>query len=58
MVSGLEHLDLMRGKIDAVFSAPFLFAIAALSVLIGLAGGLYPAMRSANLSPSQALRQE
>jgi putative ABC transport system permease protein len=55
---GLEHLELMRGKIDAVFSTPFLFAVLGLSVLLGICGGLYPAIKAARLLPSHALRQE
>jgi putative ABC transport system permease protein len=55
---GLEHLELMRGKIDAVFPIPFLFAVLGLSVILGIGGGLYPALKAARLLPSQALRQE
>ncbi|HEX5363058.1 MAG TPA: ABC transporter permease [Gallionella sp.] len=55
---GLEHLELMRGKIDAVFSTPFLFSVLGLSVLLGICGGLYPAIKAARLLPSNALRQE
>jgi putative ABC transport system permease protein len=55
---GLEHLELMRGKIDAVFTAPFLLAVLGLSVVLGIAGGLYPALKAARLLPSHALRQE
>lgn len=55
---GLEHIELMRGKIDAVFSMPFLVAVLALSVILGILGGLYPAMKAARTSPSQALRSE
>jgi putative ABC transport system permease protein len=56
--SGLERLDLMRGKIDAVFSTPFLAAVLGLSVVLGIVGGMYPALKAANLRPSDALRQE
>jgi putative ABC transport system permease protein len=55
---GLEHIELMRGKIDAVFSLPFLCSVLGLSVLLGVLGGIYPAIKAANLQPSQALRQE
>ncbi len=55
---GLEHVELMRGKIEAVFSVPFLFAVLGLSVLLGIGGGLYPATKAARLLPSHALRQE
>lgn len=55
---GLEHVELMRGKIDAVFSVPFLFGVLALSVILGICGGIYPALKAARLLPSNALRQE
>jgi len=55
---GLEHLDLLRGKIDAVFSVPFLVAVLGLSVILGIAGGIYPAFKAARQLPSHALRQD
>jgi len=58
MTFGLEHMDLMRGKIDAVFSVPFLGAVLGLSVIIGIGGGLYPALKAARMRPSHALRCE
>ncbi len=54
----LEHIDLMRGKIDGVVSAPFLLAVIGLSLVLGLGGGIYPAARAARLLPAQALRHE
>ena len=55
---GLERLELMRGKIDAVFPLPFLAAVLGLSVVLGVIGAIYPALKAANLLPSHALRQE
>jgi putative ABC transport system permease protein len=55
---GLEHVELMRGKIDAVFSIPFMFGVLGLSVILGICGGIYPALKAARLQPSNALRQE
>lgn len=55
---GLEHLEVMRGKIDAVFSMSFMIAALGLSVFLGICGGLYPAFKAARLLPSAALRQE
>lgn len=55
---GLEHLDLMRGKIDAVFSPAFLLCIPLLSTVVGVAGGLLPALHATRLRPSEALRHE
>jgi putative ABC transport system permease protein len=58
LIWGLEHLEVMRGKIDAVVSLPFLLAALALSVVLGVGGSLYPALRAARLRPAQALRRE
>lgn len=55
---GLEHIELMRGKIDALFSIPFFFAVLGLSVLLGIGGGIYPAYKASRLLPSAALRHE
>ncbi|MBK9160556.1 MAG: ABC transporter permease [Nitrosomonadales bacterium] len=55
---GLEHVELMRGKIDAVFPLPFLAGVLGLSAALGICGGLYPAIKAARLLPSHALRQE
>ncbi len=55
---GLEHVELMRGKIDPVFSVPFCFAVLGLSVLLGICGGIYPALKAARMQPSAALRYE
>jgi len=55
---GLEQIELMRGKIDAIFSIPFFFAVLGLSVVLGILGGLYPALKASRLLPSNALRHE
>ncbi|MBF0281075.1 MAG: ABC transporter permease [Zetaproteobacteria bacterium] len=55
---GLEHLELMRGKIDAIVSPAFLLAVLGLSIILGVLGGLYPALKAARTQPSHALRQE
>jgi putative ABC transport system permease protein len=55
---GLEQTELMRGKIDAVFPISFLFSVLGLSVVLGLCGGSYPAIKASRLLPSHALRQE
>jgi putative ABC transport system permease protein len=54
----LEHLDLLRGKIDATFPLLFLLAVPLVTTVIGTAGGLYPALKASRLLPSHALRQE
>ncbi len=58
LASVLEMLPLMRGKIDPLFSPWFLLAVLGLSVVLGMAGGLLPALNAARTSPSQALRGE
>jgi putative ABC transport system permease protein len=55
---GLEHIELMRGKIDAIFSLPFFASVLGLSVLLGILGGFYPAFKASRLLPSVALRHE
>jgi putative ABC transport system permease protein len=52
----LEHVDLLQGKIDAVFPPPFLGVILELS--LGLVGGIVPAFKAARQLPAQALRHE
>jgi putative ABC transport system permease protein len=54
----LEHLEVMRGKIDAVFAPGFLAGVVGLSVVLGIAGGLFPALKAARLRPAQALWHE
>jgi putative ABC transport system permease protein len=54
----LEHLDLLRGKIDANFPLSFLMTMPLLAMLVGTVGGLYPALKASRLTPAHALRQE
>jgi putative ABC transport system permease protein len=55
---GMSHLDLMRGKIDAIFSPLFLAGVLALSAVLGIAGGLLPAIKASRMLPARALRHE
>jgi len=54
----LEHLDLLRGKIDADFPLSFLLTMPLMAMLVGTVGGLYPALKASLLTPAHALRQE
>lgn len=54
----LEHVELLRGKIDGVITLPLVLAALGLAVLLGALGGLYPALRASRLSPTVALRYE
>ncbi len=57
-VKVLERTAWMRGKVSGEFSLP-LFALAlAISIGLGGLGGLYPALRGANMNPGDALRHE
>jgi len=54
----LEHMALLRGKIDGLFTPGLICAAFALAVALGVLGGLYPAMRASRMSPNAALRHE
>ena len=58
VVTLLQSLPLLRGKIVGDFSVR-LFAFAfVLSIALGLVGGVYPALRGSRMRPSDALRHE
>jgi len=52
----LAQLELLRGRIDPVFTPTLLAASIGLALAIGAAGGAYPAWRAVRLSPAAALR--
>lgn len=55
---GLEQLEVMRGKIDAIFSPAFLLEVLGLSLVLGMIGGVYPALKASRLRPAAALSHE
>jgi putative ABC transport system permease protein len=57
-VSALEQVALLRSKIEGIFTPGLILSAIALSVVFGIVGGLYPALRAARLSPSVALRDQ
>jgi putative ABC transport system permease protein len=57
-VAALEHVALLRSKIEGIFTPGLILSAIALSVVFGIIGGLYPALRASRLSPSVALRDQ
>lgn len=53
---GLAQHELLRGRIDPIFTPALLLAVIGFTLVIGAAGGAYPAWRAARLSPAAALR--
>jgi putative ABC transport system permease protein len=58
IAAGLGHLDLLRGKIDPLFSPVFMVAALGLALVLGIAGALWPALKAARLRPAHALWHE
>jgi putative ABC transport system permease protein len=54
----LERAPWLRGKIEGDFSLSLAGLGLALALVLGVAGGLYPAWRGARMKPSDALRYE
>ena len=57
-VRAIQTLDYMRDKIEAQFSPGLVAAALALAVVLGILGGIFPALRAAFLDPQAALRSE
>jgi putative ABC transport system permease protein len=57
-VWALEHMALLRSKIEGIFTPGLILSAIGLSIAFGVVGGLYPAIRAARMSPSAALRHE
>lgn len=53
---GLAQHELLRGRIDPIFTPALLLAVMGFTLVTGAAGGAYPAWRAARLSPAAALR--
>ncbi|MDD5039050.1 MAG: FtsX-like permease family protein, partial [Dehalococcoidales bacterium] len=56
LVKGISLIDLGGFRLEAIVSPPIVMVAVLVSVFIGIASGIYPAMRAARLNPIEALR--
>ena len=54
----LEHAEILKGKINAIISMPFLISVIVVTAIVGVCGGLDPAIKAARMLPAKALRYE
>jgi putative ABC transport system permease protein len=57
-LSKLVGLTAMGSMVPAAFSPGLFVQVLVVALLLGTAGGLYPALRAANLRPVEAIRHE
>ena len=54
----VEHLPIVHGKIHGEITGALIAGAAALAAVMSLIGGVYPAWRAAQMSPTEALRHD